>query len=287
MKSKGRLGEEFTEDILNPGSVVVSCVKISSVMILAAVLCYFLFRNMEQNPTEWVLISSTVLGLFFLLPLVLLAVRRLEKQSRRILSLQHHMIKTIADVIEERDSSTGGHIVRTANLVEMLLNGMAGNPKFPQVTQAYIEKVKEAAPLHDVGKIKIPDNVLNKPGKLSAVEYEVMKKHSEFGADLIHRCIKDLNDRNYFSIAYNIALFHHERYDGRGYPTGMSGEQIPLEARVMALADVYDALVSPRVYKEPFPKIKAIEIIKEGRGTQFDPDLTDIFIDCVKKRQDL
>ncbi len=264
--------------------LLVSCLKIVAMLLVSAAISYFVFC--DYGPLV-VSVGFAVISAVFLIPMFVSYEKQVTSQGQRIVNLQQHMIRTIADVIEERDASTGGHIARTADLVEMLLVGMSKLPKYSFLTPANIEKIKNAAPLHDVGKIKIPDNVLNKPGKLTVVEYEVMKKHSEFGADLILRSIKNVEDKKYFSIAYNIALFHHERYDGKGYPTGISGEQIPLEARVMALADVYDALVSPRVYKEPFPKSKAIEIIKEGRGTQFDPELTDIFINCISSRTDM
>ncbi|MBQ8708435.1 MAG: HD domain-containing protein [Succinivibrionaceae bacterium] len=264
--------------------VLLSCLKIVAMVVVSALLSYFIFNSFG---TVHAVLATVIISLLMLIPMFIYYERKVTKQGQKIVSLQNHMIRTIADVIEERDASTGGHITRTADLVEMLLQGMAKLPKYSFLTEANIEKIKSAAPLHDVGKIKIPDAVLNKPGKLTVVEYEIMKKHSEYGADLIMRSIKNVEDKKYFSIAYNIALFHHERYDGKGYPTGISGEQIPLEARVMALADVYDALVSPRVYKEPFPKSKAIEILREGRGTQFDPELTDIFINCVTNRVDM
>ncbi len=264
--------------------LLVSCVKIMTMLLVSALISYFL---LDGYGTLAVSVGFSVLSSLFLVPMFISYEKKVTAQGQRIVTLQHHMIRTIADVIEERDASTGGHIARTADLVEMLLVGMSKMPKYSFLTPANIEKIKNAAPLHDVGKIKIPDNVLNKPGKLTVVEYEVMKKHSEFGADLIMRSIKNVEDKKYFSIAYNIALFHHERYDGKGYPTGISGDQIPLEARVMALADVYDALVSPRVYKEPFSKSKAIEIIREGKGTQFDPELTEIFINCISNRADM
>ena len=139
-----------------------------------------------------------------------------------------------------------------------------------------------ASPLHDIGKIKVPDRILNKPAKLDKDEYEIIKKHAKYGADIINRTMKT-TDQEYFEIAYNIALSHHERWDGTGYPNGIKCEEIPLEARIMALADVYDALVSERIYKKPFDKEASINIIKEGKGTQFDPRLTDLFIRAIEK----
>ncbi len=280
---KGVNGMTHVDDIF-VSNVTGTCVKIIIIILVAAVISYFAkcwFGPVYQS------ISFVVLSLLGILPIIAYYDRKIKQQSSRIIELQDHMIRTMADVIEERDASTGGHINRTANLVKVLLDAMSKDGRYSYLTQAYIDRVTSAAPLHDVGKIKIPDNIINKPGKLTPVEYEVMKKHSEYGADLVHRCIKNVEDKSYFKVAYNIALFHHERYDGKGYPTGLIGDQIPLEARIMALADVYDALVSPRVYKSPFPKAKAIAILIEGRGTQFDPDLTDIFISCLEKNEHL
>ena len=138
-----------------------------------------------------------------------------------------------------------------------------------------------AAAMHDIGKIKIPDRILNKPGRLTDEEYDIMKKHSIYGAEIIRKAMGDIEETDYITVAYNIARYHHERYDGKGYPDGLKGEDIPLEARVMALADVYDALISERVYKKAFSVEKAKEIILDGSGTQFDPCLVPLFLECV------
>ena len=153
---------------------------------------------------------------------------------------------------------------------------------YSHLSEDYIRNVMLAAPMHDIGKIKIPDSILNKPGKLTAEEFEIMKKHAAYGGDIIKKTITNVEEKAYCDVAYNIARYHHERYDGKGYPDGLKGTDIPLEARIMALADVYDALVSKRVYKDAFPKEKAIQIIEEGSGTQFDPALVPIFLDCIR-----
>ena len=129
----------------------------------------------------------------------------------------------------------------------------------------------------------VSDSILNKPGKLTPEEYDIMKKHSEYGAQVIQNSMKNVDDDTYINVAINIAKYHHERYDGTGYPEGLKGEQIPLEARIMSLADVYDALISKRPYKEAFSKEKAMQIIKEGMGTQFDPELTPIFLEVIQQ----
>jgi HD-GYP domain-containing protein (c-di-GMP phosphodiesterase class II) len=153
--------------------------------------------------------------------------------------------------------------------------------RFSRISDDYFRNVVLAAPLHDIGKIKIPDIVLNKPARLTNDEYEIIKNHSIYGANIVKKTIYSLENKDYADVAYNIARHHHERWDGTGYPDRLKGEEIPLEARIMALADVYDALISDRVYKKAYSKEKAIEIIKEGSGSQFDPLLASLFVECV------
>ncbi|MBO4501599.1 MAG: HD domain-containing protein [Clostridia bacterium] len=202
-------------------------------------------------------------------------------QSQRVEKIQRSIISSLAAVVEERDESTGNHILRTEDYVERLLRKMRAGG-FEGLTKDYCNNVVLAAPMHDIGKIKISDTILNKPGRLTPEEYEIIKMHSVFGGDIIRRTISEIEEKEYCEIAYNIARHHHERYDGTGYPDGLKGEAIPLEARIMALADVYDALVSERVYKKAFPKEEAVRIIREGAGTQFDPRLVPLFLECVE-----
>ena len=138
-----------------------------------------------------------------------------------------------------------------------------------------------SAPLHDVGKINIPDSVLNKPGKLTDEEYEIIKSHTTAGRMIMEKAISTVEGENYLKEALNMAAYHHERWDGRGYPEGLHGEVIPLSARIMSVADVFDALASPRVYKPAFPLDKARSIIREGAGTQFDPKCVEVFLEAL------
>ena len=202
-------------------------------------------------------------------------------QSVRIEAIQKNVISSLAAVVEERDENTGGHIMRCESYVERLLEQMTTQGGFPGLTKEYCSNIIMAAPMHDIGKIKIPDTILNKPGKLTDEEFDIMKKHSEYGAEIIRKTMGDIEEKDYITIAYNIARYHHERYDGKGYPEGLKGDSIPLEARIMALADVYDALISKRVYKDPLPPEQARAIILEGSGTQFDPALVPLFLKCV------
>ncbi len=225
-------------------------------------------------------VTFTVVGILFY---TVICVRNVHEiyQNNRVQKLQNDVISSLAMVIEERDESTGEHILRTEGYIKQLSDAMKGVKEYSDIKADYYENILHAAPLHDIGKIKIPDSILNKPGRLTAEEFELIKKHSEYGADIINRTL-DTAERDYFDIAYNIALYHHERYDGTGYPKGLSGNDIPLEARMMALADVYDALVSERVYKKALSADESIRIIESGRGTQFDPALTDLFIKTLR-----
>ena len=200
----------------------------------------------------------------------------------RIERIQNNLITSLATAVEERDENTGGHIIRTEHYVSLLVDKIRKKEKYSKLPMLYFRNVVMAAPMHDLGKIKISDSILNKPGKLTPEEFETMKKHTEYGARVIKNSMKNVDDDTYLDVAINIAKYHHERYDGTGYPEKLKGEQIPLEARIMALADVYDALISKRPYKEAYPKEKAIAIIKEGIGTQFDPELAKEFIEVVQ-----
>lgn len=204
-------------------------------------------------------------------------------ESIRVEKLQKDIISSFATVIEERDEKTGEHIIRTEDYVVGLLNEMVESGLYPELTPEYCDNVKRAAPMHDIGKIKIPDSVLNKPGRFNDQEYEIMKKHAEYGAKIIEKTFLNAEERDYFDVARNLTLYHHERFDGNGYPRGLEGEDIPLEARIMALADVYDALVSERVYKRAYTKEEATRLLLEGKGSQFDPVLVDLFLKSIEK----
>ncbi len=194
--------------------------------------------------------------------------------------MQNGLIITMADMVEDRDSDTGAHVQKTAAYVRIILNGLKEKGYYAEkLTPKYMSDVEMSAPLHDVGKINIPDGVLNKPGKLNDEEYEIMKTHTTAGKKIIEKAINTVQGENYLKEARNMAAYHHERWDGKGYPEGLHGEVIPLSARVMAVADVFDALASPRIYKPAFPFDKAVSIIKEGAGTQFDPKCVEVFLE--------
>lgn len=197
-------------------------------------------------------------------------------------TVQDISIRALASLAEARDNETGNHILRTQAYVNVLAKELSLLPKYAGLlTPETIETYTKAAPLHDIGKVGIPDSILHKPGKHTAEEWEIMKTHAQVGADAIWRAIQDEEDNdavNFLYIAMEIARNHHEKWDGSGYPQGLKAGQIPLSARLMALADVFDALISKRVYKPAFSIEKATEIILEGKGRHFDPEVVDAFL---------
>lgn len=203
----------------------------------------------------------------------------LVKHNERMINLQNNTIIGLANLIESRDGETGGHVKRTAKYVSMLAKAAQNaGYKADILTDEYIELLERAAPLHDIGKIAVSDTILKKPGKLTDEEFEIMKSHASLGGKMIRDVIGGIENEEYVQIAEDIAAYHHERWNGTGYCTGLSGEDIPLSARIMALADVFDALVSERCYKTAFTLDEAFKIIKESSGTHFDPQLAELFL---------
>lgn len=212
--------------------------------------------------------------------------RDIRAYNEYILKMQNGLMVLMADMVEIRDQDTGAHIQKTASYVQIILDGLRLKGYYSDIlTPQYIDDVIKSAPLHDIGKINIPDSILNKKSKLTDEEYEIMKTHTTAGKDIIDKAIRDVEaeGENYLQEARNMAAYHHERWDGKGYPEGLSGEDIPLSARVMAVADVFDALTSPRVYKPAFPLPEAVEMIKKGAGVQFDPKCVEVLIDSLPK----
>ncbi|MFV0421558.1 response regulator [Oleidesulfovibrio sp.] len=187
-------------------------------------------------------------------------------------------IFSLACLAEMRDNELGGHFKRTQNYVRLFATVAKDRGAYLDYwSETPISMLYKSAPLHDVGKVGVPDNILLKPGKLTDEEFAVMKLHTVYGRDSLERAESLLQYKSFLSVAKEIAYSHHERWDGRGYPEGLAGDKIPVSGRIMAIADVYDALISKRVYKDPFPHSKAVQIVLEGCGTHFDPLLCEIF----------
>lgn len=193
-------------------------------------------------------------------------------KTARITDIQNKMVLGMAMMVESRDNSTGGHIRRTSDVVKILVEEMKKDREL-DLSPKFCEDLIKAAPMHDLGKIAVDDSILRKPGLYFPEEYEIMKTHAEKGAGIVREILKDTDDEEFSRLAENVAHYHHERWDGKGYPMGLKGEEIPYEARIMSIADVYDALVSKRVYKEKLSFEEADRIIKGNMGTQFDPGL--------------
>ena len=198
------------------------------------------------------------------------------------------MVMGFATLVENRDGNTGGHIRRTTTYVEILAKELKNRGLYKdELTEDYIKKLIMAAPMHDVGKIAIPDAILQKPGKLTAEEFDVMKTHAAKGGEIIKETFQSMGDEEYEKIAYQVARFHHEKWNGKGYPEGLSRKEIPLCARIMAVADVFDAVSAKRCYRDAMPLEQCFAIIENGSGQDFDPYITDVFLDMKEEITDI
>lgn len=205
--------------------------------------------------------------------------RDLRAHSERMIELQNNTIIGMANLIESRDGDTGEHVKRTSKYVSMLAETAKDRGLYPELlNDDYIELMIKAAPMHDIGKIAVPDSILQKPGKLTPEEFERIKSHAAEGGRIIREVLGSIEEREYVDIAVMVASGHHEKWDGSGYPEHLSGEDIPLCARIMAIADVFDALISKRCYKESMSLDEAFTIIAESAGTHFDPVLAELYV---------
>uniref|UniRef100_UPI003FEEC45B HD domain-containing phosphohydrolase n=1 Tax=Roseburia sp. TaxID=2049040 RepID=UPI003FEEC45B len=209
--------------------------------------------------------------------------KEVARKTADIVHIKDMMVLGMATMVESRDNSTGGHIRRTSRVVEIFSDRLSGCLDEFGISEEFLQMVIKAAPMHDLGKIAVPDSVLQKQGKFTAEEYEIMKRHSAEGARIVNDILKGVESEEFVRVAVNVAHYHHEKWNGQGYPTGISGEEIPIEARIMALADVFDALVSKRCYKDAYSFDTAFGIIEESLGTQFDPELGRVFLTCRKE----
>ncbi len=239
--------------------------------------------NTPQDPLNWIvrvityLMVALVIGFFS--DYYRRELERNIKRDKEIFEAQMATIYSLVKLAESRDDDTGAHIERVVIFTRLLAENLRKRPNFQkQITEDYIDKLSKASSLRDVGKVAIPDSILLKPGKLTPEEFAIMKTHTVKGANTLLGVWKKYPDNKFLELGISIARHHHERWNGTGYPDGLAGEEIPLAARIMTLVDVYDAVRSKRVYKEPIPHKEAVEIIKEGRGTIFDPEIVDVFM---------
>lgn len=201
------------------------------------------------------------------------------QKTEHLVRMHNQLIMSMADMVEGRDPNTGGHIKRTSSVVAIFADKLS-ETGYAGLSDEFLQNLVKAAPMHDLGKIAIDDAILRKPGKYTDDEYRIMQTHAEKGAEIVGRILRRKDNEDFYDIAVNVAHYHHERYDGTGYPAHLGGEDIPTESRIMALADVFDALVSSRCYKEKYSYENAFEIIRDSLGKHFDPELGEIFLSC-------
>ena len=226
--------------------------------------------------------------------------QEVARRMRENLLIQELNIRALACLAEVRDNETGHHIVRTQRYVDLLGRYLRSNPRFAEaLAGTHLDMIAKAAPLHDIGKVGIPDAILLKPGKLTVEEFEMMKNHPVIGAEAISKAMEQAlagsttapeqatGAFSFLQVAHEISLGHHEKWDGSGYPAGLAGDAIPVSERLMALADVFDALVSRRVYKPPMTLEQATKIICDGRGSHFDPEIVDAYLACKDQFADI
>ncbi len=260
---------------------------ISSLVLIAGTLsCYAASRalmvgqGIHLSPLLPMLTLVLVGSLLSLLKYGI-AARKLRQRTQDLLGAQDEIIVSMSVLAEARDKETGGHIRRTRRYVEILASQLASTPRYAYLSRFDVELLAKSAPLHDIGKIGIPDAILQKPGKLTESEYAIMQSHTLIGSAALARIVGDSGhpeQQNFLDYARQMTESHHEHWDGGGYPHHLQGEAIPLAGRLMALADVYDALISPRVYKKPYTHAEVCQFIAGKSGTQFDPDIVTAFM---------
>ncbi len=224
---------------------------------ISACLCYIYYNDLIQQDMKSVLIAN----------------------QTKVSNMQSHIISGLSNLIENRDTETGEHVARTGKYVKTLAENAEKDGVYTDIIdEHFISLLYSLAPLHDVGKIVVSDQILKKPGKLTPEEFEEMKKHASAGGKVVRQILSGITDDEFIDFASDIATYHHEKWDGSGYPEHLSGDKIPLSARIMAIADVYDALTSERCYKKAMSPEKAFTIIQEESGTHFDPKLVEVFL---------
>lgn len=206
-------------------------------------------------------------------------VEEIKGQNERVAKMQEDTILSMANLIESRDGGTGAHVKRTAEYSVLISQAAMERGLFSEeINEDFIKLIYKAAPMHDIGKIVVADHILKKPGRFTDAEFDEMKRHTTEGERIVKEVLSNTENDAYIKLTSDIAMYHHEKWDGSGYPSKLQQNQIPLCARILAIADVFDALVSPRCYKEPMPPDQAFEIIKKDAGSHFDPVLAEVFL---------
>ncbi|MEG6615449.1 HD domain-containing phosphohydrolase [Peptococcaceae bacterium 1198_IL3148] len=239
--------------------------------------------NISQDSINWILRLIIYTTIAYVIGFFAEYYRReFEKNRNKDKEIAETQLATIYSLVklsESRDDETGAHIERVALFCKLLASELRNLPQYQDyINDDYVDNIFKASPLHDIGKVGIPDSILLKPGKLSTEEFEIMKTHTVIGANTLLEVKKKYPDNKFLELGISITRFHHERWDGSGYPDGLSGQDIPLSARIMAIVDVYDALRSKRVYKEAHSHEESMKIIKQGEGSHFDPEILQVFV---------
>ena len=264
---------------------------IVSGLLLGPYMPLLVDSNTMQKPINWMirlvffLLMSLIIG--FLSDYSKKEYERRNSITKEISDSHMATIYALVKLSESRDDETGTHIERVSVLCKLLAEKLLQFPKYAEyIDNHFIDNIYKASALHDIGKVGIPDSILLKPGKLTAEEFEVIKQHTVIGANTLLEVQKKYPNNEFLDFGIVITYYHHEKWNGKGYPCGLSKQAIPLPARIMALVDVYDALRSKRVYKEAYSHEESVEIIKEGRGSHFDPEIVDVFLENEKEFKD-
>ncbi|MBQ8841225.1 MAG: HD domain-containing protein [Ruminiclostridium sp.] len=287
------------------GISAYSCFIMAAVYIILSIVIfcknwsYFKYGNRSSILTYLLVLVGTSAVQFFFNDLLVTSIgvtvfvlgiyMNSEDPALQELSKFHNeTVISFAGLVESRDNSTGGHIKRTSRYVKLLAEELRKRGYYRDIlTKDYIDNLIKAAPMHDIGKIAVSDAILQKPGKLTDEEYAEMKQHASKGGDIIREVFRNLGDEDYRKMAFDVARYHHEKWNGKGYPEGLQRKDIPLCARIMAVADVFDAISEKRCYRDAMPMDKCFEIIGQGSGQDFDPIVAETFIDIREKVEEV
>ena len=283
------------------GISVYTCFTMAAVYTLFSIVAFFKNWNYIETHKRavictYLLLLAVVTGIQMVFPETLITsigvtgfvigiYLNLEDPALKELSRYHNeTVMAFANLIENRDNSTGGHIKRTSMYVQLIAAELENRGLYHDIlTKDYVKNLIKAAPMHDIGKVSVPDAILQKPGKLTDEEFATMKLHAENGGKIIQETFKNLGSEEYCRMAYEVARYHHEKWNGRGYPEGLKEKEIPLCARIMAVADVFDAVSEKRCYRDAMPLDQCFEIIRQGSGQDFDPAIAEAFLDIRPK----